>query len=176
MSRLSDARSHGGFPSAPRRAEPYHRIALAATVVLAAAAGFVIGQDALSVRAAQAAGPELVRVLRFMAAIKGVLALGATALVWWRFGYPASVRLTTAAIAACALMAAGCGVVWCMAHIVLGSALFYAGLLPLLALAYIDRDGVFEIAETSLKLALQRRETTTTASVRRNGGSVQGGS
>ena len=175
MSRLSDAHFHGGFPSAPRRVEPYRRITLAFAVIAAAAAGFAIGHDALSVRVAQAAGPDLVRLLRFMAAVKGVLALGAVAVAWWRLGYPASARLAMAAITACALMAAGCGVVWCMAHIVLGSALFYAGLLSLVALGYVDRDEVHDAA-SNLRLAIQRRETATAASVRRNGGSVQGGS
>ena len=64
-----------------------------------------------------------------------------------------------------------------MAHIVLGSALFYAGLLSLVILGYVDRDKVQEVApRLGLLRAIQRRETTTAASVRRNGGSVQGGS
>lgn len=176
MTRLSDLPFRGAVPSAPRRVGPSRRAALATAVLLAATAGVLIGQDAASIRAAQAAGPELVRLLRFMAAIKGVLALGAVAGAWWRLGYPASARLATAVVAACTLMAAGSGVVWCMAHIVLGSVLFYAGLLSLAVLGYVDRDEVGEASGLGLLRAVQRRETTTAASVRRNGGSVQGGS
>src|SRR2546423_1667673 len=112
MSRSStDARLYGAFPSAAapsRRFGPYRRrIALAASVVLAAAAGVAITQDAASVQVAQAAEPELLLLLRFMAALKGVMALGAAALAWWRLFYPASTRLTASAIVASALMAFG---------------------------------------------------------------------
>lgn len=146
MSRLIDARFHDAFPSTLQRTGPRRRITLAIAVALAMGAGFAASQDAASVRAAQAAGPELVRLLRFLAALKMAMAAAASGAAWWRLGYPASARLAASAIAACALMAFGSGVIWAMAHIVLGSALFYAGLLALLALGCAEGSGVREMA------------------------------
>ena len=177
MSRLSERRFHGGIPGVPQRlSSPLLVTALIASVVLAASCALALGLDDASARAAASAGPELVRVLQFMAAIKDAIGLGIAGLVAWRFLSPARAALAAAAIASCALLAAGAALVWCMAHIVLGSALFYAGLFALMLLAYADRESTASILGTGLLGALQRRETRTAASVRRNGGSVQGGS
>jgi hypothetical protein len=83
------------------------------------------------------------------------------------------------AIAASALMALGAGVIWSMTHVVAGGVLFHAGLIAWLVLGYADGMGTrATLADLGTCLvARQRRRTTGTAtSLRRNGGSVQGGS
>ncbi len=142
MSRLTNTLDHAAFVStAPRRTAPalYGRSALAVAVALAVAAAFVAGHDAASARAVVIAGPELTRLLRFMAVLKGVCAAGAVALVWWRSGYPATLRVTMSYVAACLLMAAGPGLIWSMAHVALGAVLFHAGLALLLLVCWTDR-------------------------------------
>lgn len=148
MSRLTDASASGAFISAaPQSAlpAPRYRIALVIAVALAAVAGIVAGQDAASAHAVQVAGPDLTRLLRLMAAVKAAMALGATWLAWWRLGYPASLRVAAACIVACALMAAGPGLIWSMTHVALGAVLVHAGLLLMLILSWADRAGVKEM-------------------------------
>ena len=141
MSRLTNAFDHAAFVStAPRRAgsAPLWRGILAASVGLAIAVAFLAGQDAASVRAVESAGPELTRLLRFMAAVKAVLAIGGIALVWWRSAYPATRRAMLAYVAACLSMAVAPGLIWSVAHVALGAILFHAGLALLLLVCWTD--------------------------------------
>ena len=73
-----------------------------------------------------------------MAIVKAALAAGAVALVWWRSAYPASRRAMLAYVAACLLMAAAPGLIWSMAHVILGAVLFHAGLALLLLVCWTD--------------------------------------
>jgi hypothetical protein len=173
MSRLSDAHAYGAFPAAPARAGALRRIVLLIAVVLAAATAVVAGQDAVSVQVARAQGPDLVRLLRFLAGVKDVAALGAAALAWWRLGYAARPGIAAATVAAAAVLGAGSGLIWCMGHIIAGSALFYAGLIGLAGVAAADRAATGALLA---RLVGQRGTTGTATSLRRNGGSVHGGS
>lgn len=160
MTRLTDALASGAFVSnASQRTSTaqHYRIALAMAVVLAAVTAFAVGQDAASAQAVQAAGPELTRVLRFMAAVKAILALAASWLAWWRLGYPATPRLAVACIAACALMAAGPGLIWSMEHAALGAVMVHAGLLLMLILGWADRAGLQEVATSAGRRRAARR-------------------
>ena len=142
MSRLTNALDHAAFVStAPRRTVPalYGRSALAVAVALAIVVAFVAGHEAASTRAVEIAGPELTRLLRFMAVLKGVCAAGAVSLVWWRSGYPATLPAATSYVAACLLMAAAPGLIWSMSHVALGAVLFHAGLALLLVVCWTDR-------------------------------------
>lgn len=184
MSSLSDARRSGAFPSRPGRVGRHRRIVLAAAVIVAAAAGALAAHDAASARVVQTAEPNFVLLLRFMAVVKGAAALGAADLVWWRLGHPMGARLAAAAVAASALTALGSGVTWGMAHVLLGSALFYGGLAALLAVGYADRAGTGEaLAGAYRRLAAQRRIAGAASPVAgsatpapRNGGRGPGGS
>ena len=63
-------------PAGTRRTRPAirHRVVLLASVGVAVAAGFVAVHDPASARAAEAAGAELTRLLRFMALTKAAFA------------------------------------------------------------------------------------------------------
>ncbi len=65
---------------------------------------------------AQSVEPELVLLLRGMAAIKGLLAISAAGLLWWRLGTPVSSR---AAVASAVL-------IWHLAFILAAAFLFHA--------------------------------------------------
>jgi hypothetical protein len=81
---------------------------------------------------------EFTTLLRFMALMKAAMALGAAVLICWRLKYPASRRLAVAYIIAAVLMAAAPGLIWHMTAIWKGAALFHAGLVLFLILAWAD--------------------------------------
>ncbi len=116
---------------------PTQRIAIAATLLAAAIAGFAIGHMP-GPAAIDQAGPDLVRLMRFMAALKALLALLATGAVAWRLGAPAGAGRFAAYAAAIAAMAAGPGLIWGMAYIVAGSILLHGGLLATILLLWRD--------------------------------------
>ena len=75
---------------------------------------------------AQAAEPELVVLLRGMAAIKGLLAVSAASLVWWRLGQPVSSRVAAAYIACAWVLFASTVLIWQLAFILAAAVLFHA--------------------------------------------------
>ena len=80
-------------------------------------------------RAAQAAGPDLTRLLRAMAVLKLIFAAGALAATYWRLAAPASTWRLTSYAAAGAAMAAGPVLICGMVHVPLGALLLHGGLL-----------------------------------------------
>lgn len=84
---------------------------------------------------AQAAGPELGVLLRGMAAIKGMLALSATGLVWWRLGQPVAMRVAGTYIGCASVIFASTLLIWHLAFILVAAVLFHTALLVGLVLA-----------------------------------------
>jgi len=82
------------------------------------------------------AEPELAVLLRGMAAIKGLLAVLGAGLVYWRFGLPISARAALAYATAVGLMFVGCALIWQFAFIPLAAALFHAGGIGALLVAW----------------------------------------
>ena len=82
--------------------------------------------------------PELAVLLRGMAAIKGLLALFAASLVYWRFGLPISARAAWAYATCAGLMFVACALIWQLAFIPLAAALFHAGGIGALCVAWRD--------------------------------------
>lgn len=80
--------------------------------------------------------PELAVLLRGMAAIKGLLAVLAASLVCWRFGLPISVRAAGAYATCAGLMFVACALIWQLAFIPLAAALFHAGGIGALLVAW----------------------------------------
>ena len=111
---------------------------LVAIVIAAVGFSLLPAGGAPSSTAVLNAGDDLTRLMRFMAAIKAVLVAGAVVAVLWRLGSPVSVRRFYAYGAACALMAAGPGVIWGMAHVGRGALLLHGGLA--LAIVIMWRD------------------------------------
>ena len=111
------------------------RRALIAAVAVAAILGLAAGHAS----APNAPEPALVNLVRFMAVIKLAMAAAAAWLLHWRLARPAAGAATAGAILAVCAMAAAPGLIWGMAHVLLAAALFHAGLLALLAMAWSDK-------------------------------------
>ena len=84
---------------------------------------------------------HLALLLRFMAALKALTALGAFALLRWRFRAPITAGTALGYLAAFAPMTVAPGLIWSLAHVTMGALCFHAGLVAMLALALRD-DGV----------------------------------
>jgi len=123
-----------GFAISPTAA----RLGFLLVVCAAIAAGFVTtGADATAAAIARD-GADLTRLMRFMAGLKAMIAVGATAAVFWRMGtaitppWFGAYALTTAA------MAAGPGLIWGMAHVGVGALLLHGGLFATILLLWRD--------------------------------------
>lgn len=125
--------SHLQRPTTLPAVRPYWRPLLAAAVLGTATL-------ALTTQAGPH-DPELATLLRFMAVVKAAMALGAAALVGWRFGSPVRAATALAYIAGASSMAAGAGLIWQLGHIGAGALLVHGGLLALAGIAWLDRTG-----------------------------------
>jgi hypothetical protein len=110
------------------------RLLLCSGAAAAVIAGSFVGDPAASLRA----DPDLGHLLRGMAVIKGALALGAIAALWWRFGRP--IEDGTAKVYLCGawFMAGAAMIVWQLAHVGVGAIAFHAGELTLLCVAWFQ--------------------------------------
>lgn len=102
-----------------------------------AGAGLFAG-SADSASAVAAAGDDLTRLLRAMAALKLLFVAAATAAILWRLRAPIGPAWLAAYAITAAAMAAGPGLVWTMTHVGLGAALMHLGLLGSLVLLWRD--------------------------------------
>lgn len=108
-------------------------------VVIASIAGSFLATDPQAVSlASTSAGDDLTRLLRFMAALKGLLAVGAAGAVFWRLGVAITPGRFAAYAAACGAMMAGPGLIWGMAHVGLGALMLHGGLLASVVLIWRD--------------------------------------
>lgn len=112
---------HGGWIA--------RRAVLGGAVVAGAALAALATSAEEAARAAQAAGPELTRLLQAMAGLKLMFAGGLLASAYWRLGAAASTWRLACYATAGAAMAAGPVLIWEMAHIRLGALLLHGGLL-----------------------------------------------
>jgi hypothetical protein len=149
----------------PSRALPLPRpVALGAGVartgmvlVLAAAVagGFLVTRADASSLAVARAGVDLTRLLRAMALLKSLLALGAVGALLWRLGESVSLpRFALYAVAAGA-MVAGPGVIWGMVYVRTGAALLHGGLLATAVVLWRDP----AVSERFARLLSKRRVT-----------------
>ena len=102
----------------------------------AGVAGYIAGRHAGT--ASDGMEWQLAFLLRFMAIVKGAMMLGALGLTQWRLRQPISDRLAVAYTLALAAMALAPGLIWSLAAIASGAAIFHAGLLVYLVLAWRD--------------------------------------
>jgi hypothetical protein len=114
------------------------RPGLLLVIAAALAAGYLATGGTATAAAVAHDGAALTRLMRFMAALKGALALGATAAVFWRLGAAVTFPWFTAYALACAAMAAGPGLIWGMAHVGLGALFLHGGLLASILLLWRD--------------------------------------
>ncbi|MFC0240415.1 hypothetical protein [Rhodopseudomonas telluris] len=138
---MSDATARSASSAVQQQARaPISRRAIALIVAAAAmVVALLTSSPDASLLAVQQTDAELVMLLRFMAVVKGLIALAALGVTVWRLGSPASLALQLAYVTAPALMCAAPVVIWQMAHVAGGAALFHGGFVVLLLALYADR-------------------------------------
>jgi hypothetical protein len=113
-----------------------------AVFALAVGAGMVAGVLATggdaSSHAVAEAGAELARLLRFMAALKALMAAGLAAAILWRLGDTVTPGWLAAYALAGVAMAMGPGLIWGIDHVVPGALLLHGGLLAGMVLLWRD--------------------------------------
>jgi hypothetical protein len=82
--------------------------------------------------------PDLVRLLRAMVVIKGIIALAATGLVFWRLGHGIRTLVAIGYGTAVCVSVAALVWLWGLASIPVGSLLFYGGLVALILVGRFD--------------------------------------
>ena len=140
-----------GRISAPAVSPNLTRGAILVVMAGAATAGLWATSAVASRDAVAAAGADLTYLLRFMAALKGGLALAAAAALVWRLSAAVSPLRFAAYAGAAACMVAGPGLVWGMAHVGLGALLLHGGLAATAALLWFD-PGSAELLDRILSL------------------------
>lgn len=110
------------------------RAVLALATAAALTAGATLGTPAAGVE------PDLVRLMRFMALMKGGFAALALAACWYRLARPAAPWRELVYLAAPALTAGGALALWRLAGPGLAAGVLHLGLLALLAAALTDGD------------------------------------
>jgi len=128
----------GAAPSAALFSPPMARRIFLLLISCAAGAGAIDAAAPASSAAVAHAGADLTRLLRFMAVLKGGIAVAAGAAVFWRLGAAITLPWFAAYAAACGAMAAGPGVIWAMVHVGLGAILLHGGLLAVILLLWRD--------------------------------------
>ena len=125
-----------------------------AVTAFAAAAGLLLANGADVARATAQAGEGLTRLLRGMAALKAMIAAGATTAVLWRLAAPVTPARLAAYAVACAAMAAGPGLIWNIVNLGLGALLLHAGLIGAVVLLWRDPETARRLSSA---IALRRR-------------------
>ncbi len=112
-----------------RRVALVFAIAATAAVTIVATAPF---------SAADGMDPDLARLLRAMVGIKGIIALAAAALVYWRLGHPIARPVAIGYGTAICVSTAALAWLWTLASIPLGSLCFYGSLAGLILVGRFD--------------------------------------
>jgi hypothetical protein len=111
------------------------RVALLFAIAATAAAATIVTAP---LSTADGMNPDLVRLLRAMVGIKGLIALAAAALLYWRLGHRISRPVAIGYGAMICVSVAALAWLWTLASIPLGSLCFYGGLAGLILVARVD--------------------------------------
>ena len=123
-------------PAVPVRAAGGARTALVSLTLVA-----LLAAGGLALRApTPIADPDLARVLRFMAAMKGVFALAAFAGCYWRLARPAAPWRVAVYVGGPPAMAGGALALFAFHDVAPAAAGLHLGLFAVLAAALTDRD------------------------------------
>jgi hypothetical protein len=85
------------------------------------------------------ADPALARLLRGMAAIKGMMALAALGAVFWRFGWPTSKGVAVVYLCGTSVLAGSTMLIWQLTAIPLAAVLFHVAALSMLVAGWRER-------------------------------------
>ena len=139
MTSITSQASSTKAPAGANALSPAKARALLALVI---AASFAVGLLATGTEASASAialdGADLTRLLRAMALLKALIAVGMVAAVMWRLGSPVTLAWWAAYALACGGAAAGPGLIWRMAYVGEGALTLHAGLLAGLILLWRD--------------------------------------
>jgi len=114
------------------------RTLLLAVILLAFAGGLLATDRAATARLIANEGGDWANLLRAMAAIKMLIAGAASAAVLWRLGAPITAMRWAGYALATAAAWAGPGLIWGLAHILLGAGLVHGGLIATAVLVWRD--------------------------------------
>ena len=129
------------LPDAARSefSERASRVAVLRTALVVGSVAAAVVAWLASSAVGQAGEPELALLLRGMAAIKGLLALSAASLVWWRLGQPVSLHVASTYLVCSAALFFSTVLIWQLAFILAAAALFHAA--GLVGLVVAMREG-----------------------------------
>ncbi len=85
------------------------------------------------------ADPALARVLRGMALIKGVVAVGAASAVFWRLSWPISGAVAGVYLVSTWMLAGAAMLIWQLSSIALAALVFHAALVSMLVVGWRER-------------------------------------
>jgi len=111
---------------------------LLAVIALACAGGMLVTDSATTSGLIASAGRDWANLLRAMAVLKLLFAGAATAAVLWRLGAPISVTRWGGYALSAGAAWAGPGLIWGLAHILLGTLLLHGGLIATAVLVWHD--------------------------------------
>ncbi len=132
------------------------RALLMAVVALAFAGGLLATDSAHTARLIVGEGGDWANLLRAMAAIKMLAAGAASTAVLWRLGAPISATRWGAYALATAAAWVGPGLIWGLAHLLLGAALLHAGLIAMAVLVWRDPAIRTRLSETIARRRARR--------------------
>jgi len=130
---------------------------LAVLTLAALAAGFAWTGADVAAAAATRAGADLTMILRLMVALKTTLAAVLVGAIAWRLAMPASTGWLAAYFASAAIMAAGIGPTWHIAHLIAGVSMLHVGLIASAVLLWRDPGVARKLAERLRFLDERRR-------------------
>jgi len=114
------------------------RTLLMAVIVLAFAGGLLATDSARTARLIAGGGGDWANLLRAMAALKMLFAGAASAAVLWRLGAPISATRWSGYALGLAAAWAGPGLIWGLAHLLVGTVLLHGGLIATAVLVWRD--------------------------------------
>jgi hypothetical protein len=85
------------------------------------------------------ADPALARLLRGMALIKGMIAIGAVAAVYWRLAWPVHRLVAATYLITASVLAGSTMLIWQLSYIVLAAVLFHLAALTMLIVGWRER-------------------------------------
>jgi hypothetical protein len=116
-----------------------HNVLLRAALIPACALAIGIALWVGDPRTYLQADPALARLLRGMALIKGMLAIGAAAAVYWRCAWPMSRQAAATYAISAAAMAGSAALIWQLSYIALAALLFHLSAVTMLIVGWRER-------------------------------------
>jgi len=112
---------------------------LRAGLLVACAAAIGVAAWAGDPSAYLQADPALARLLRGMALIKGMIALGAVGAVYWRLAWPVGRLVAATYLITAAVLVGSTTLIWQLSYIVLAAVLFHVAALTMLIVGWRER-------------------------------------